>query len=183
MEESFGKWGTALYRKSRGIDSYEFFVDAEAKSLSHNQTFGEDTRDAETLHSTLSHLCEKASKRLRDAGLYARTVTLTIRYADFTTITRSETLAEPSDLDAMFLKTIRDLFARSWNGSALLRLVGVALTSFSAGSGQLDLLDPGRREKLERLARTTDRLRDKFGFSKVQLGGSLAQSPGARVKA
>src|SRR5579863_5587813 len=51
LEESFGRWGTALYRKSRGVDSYEFFVDAEAKSLSHNQTFGEDTRDAERLHS------------------------------------------------------------------------------------------------------------------------------------
>jgi len=174
LEESFGRWGTALYRKARGIDSYEFFVDAEAKSLSHNQTFGEDTNDAEKLHSTISYLCQKASKRLRDAGLHARTVTLTIRFADFTTITRSQTLAEPSDLDAVFLKTIRDLFSRSWDGRATLRLVGVALTSFSAGSGQLDLLDPGRREKLERLARTTDRLRDKFGFSKVQLGGSLA---------
>ena len=59
----------------------------------------------------------------------------------------------------------------------MLRLVGVALTGFSAGSGQLDLLDPGRRDKLERLARTTDRLRDKFGFSKLQLGGSLASRP------
>jgi len=175
LEESFGQWGTALYRKSRGIDSFEFFVDAEAKSLSHNQTFGEDTRDGEKLHATLSYLCQKASKRLRDTGLYAGTVTLTIRFADFTT--RSQTLAEPSDLDAVFLKAIRDLFARSWNGSAMLRLVGVALTSFSAGSGQLDLLDPSRREKLERLARTTDRLRDKFGFSKVQLAGSLGNHP------
>jgi len=173
LEQSFGQWGTALYRKSRGIDSFEFFVDAEAKSLSHNQTFGEDTSDAQQLHATLSYLCQKASKRLRDTGLYARTVTLTVRFADFTTITRSQTLGEPSDLDAVFLKAIRELFARSWNGSSMLRLVGVALTSFSAGSGQLDLLDPSRREKLERLARTTDRLRDKFGFSKVQLAGSL----------
>jgi len=175
LEESFGRWGSALYRKARGIDSYEFFVDAEAKSLSHNQTFGHDTNDRSQLHATLSHLCQKASKRLRDAGLHARTVTLTLRFADFTTITRSQTLAEPSDLDAVFLKTIRELFSRSWDGSAMLRLVGVALSSFSAGSGQLDLLDPGRREKLERLARTTDRLRDKFGFSKLQLGGSLTR--------
>jgi len=57
LEEVFGKWGQALYRKARGIDSYEFFVDAEAKSLSHNQTFGEDTNDREILESTLSHLC------------------------------------------------------------------------------------------------------------------------------
>jgi DNA polymerase IV len=177
LEELFGKWGTALYRKARGIDSYEFFVDAEAKSLSHNQTFGQDTRDPEKLHATLSYLCQKVSKRLRDAGLHARTVTLTIRFANFRTITRSQTLADPSDLDAVFLKTVRDLFARSRSEKAVLRLVGVALTGFSAGSGQLDLLDPGRGDKLERLARTTDRLRDKFGFSKLQLGGSLANRP------
>jgi DNA polymerase-4 len=177
LEESFGRWGTALYRKARGIDSYEFFVDAEAKSLSHNQTFGADTNDAGKLQVMLSYLCQKVSKRLRDAGLHARTVTLTIRFADFTTITRSHTLAEPCDLDTEFLKLVRDLFSHSWNGRAMLRLVGVALTSFSKGSGQLDLLDPGRREKLEHLARTTDRLRDKFGFTKIQLGGSLANRP------
>ena len=174
LEENFGQWGAALFRKARGIDAYEFFVDAEAKSLSHNQTFGEDTNDRGRLESTLSYLCQKASKRMRDAGLYARTVTLTLRYADFKTISRSHTLAEPSDLETVFLKTVGELFLRAWDGIARLRLVGVELSHFSAGaSGQLDLLDPGRREKLERLARTTDRLRDKFGFSKVQFGGSL----------
>lgn len=178
LEETFGRWGTALYRKARGIDSYEFFVDAEPKSISHNQTFGHDTNDRARLESTLSHLCQKAAKRLRDAGLHARIITLTLRFADFKTITRNYTLTEPSDLDVVFLKAIRDLFSRTWNGAAMLRLVGVALSSFSAGSGQLDLLDPGRREKLERLARTTDRLRDRFGFSKLQLGGSLAKRTG-----
>jgi len=182
LEEIFGRWGTALYRKARGIDSYEFFVDAEPKSLSHNQTFGEDTNHRELLRATLSHLCEKASKRLRDTGLHARTVTLTLRFADFRTITRSRTLAEPSDLDAIFLKAIGELFSRSWNGKAMLRLVGVALSSFSTGPGQLDLLDPGRLEKLERLARTADRLRDKFGFSKLQLGGSLGKREGRRER-
>src|SRR5580700_6400753 len=174
LEEVFGKWGQALFRKARGIDSYEFFVDAEPKSLSHNQTFGEDTRDRVLLESTLSYLCQKAAKRLRDAALHARTVTLTVRFADFTTITRSHTLAEPSDLDTVFLKAVRELFQQAWNGKVLLRLVGVALTSFSAGSAQFDLLDPERREKLERLARATDKLRDRFGFSKVQFGGSLS---------
>ncbi|MGA8405828.1 MAG: DNA polymerase IV, partial [Candidatus Acidiferrales bacterium] len=173
LEETFGQWGTALFRKARGIDSYEFFVDAEPKSISHNQTFGEDTRDRDTLESTLSFLCQKASKRMRDAGLHARTVTLTLRYANFATITRSHTLADPSDLDAVFLQAVRELFHRAWDGKAMLRLVGVAFTSFSSGSAQIDLLDPERREKLERLAQATDRLRDRFGFSKVQFGGSL----------
>jgi hypothetical protein len=61
----------------------------------------------------------------------------------------------------------------------MLRLVGVALSTFSAGPEQFELLDPGRREKLERLARATDRVRDRFGFSKLQLGGSIAhRKPG-----
>jgi DNA polymerase-4 len=174
LEREFGRWGTALHRKARGIDSYEFFVDAEPKSISHNRTFGQDTNNREQLHATLSFLCQKAAKRLRDAGLHARTVTLTLRYADFTTIARSQTLAEPSDLDPVVLNAVRELFSRAWNGAAMLRLVGVALSSFSHGSQQLDLLDPGRREKLERLAQAADRLRDKFGFEKLQLGGSLA---------
>jgi DNA polymerase IV len=174
LEETFGQWGTALYRKARGIDSYEFFIDAEPKSISHNQTFGEDTNDRERLEATLSHLCQKASKRLRDAGLDARTITLTLRYKSFKTITRSETLAEPSDLDTVILGCVRGLFSRSWDGKTMLRLVGVALSSFSRGTRQIDLLEPERRAKLERLARATDRLRDKFGFSKLQFGGSLA---------
>jgi DNA polymerase IV len=173
LEQTFGRWGTALYRKARGIDSYEFFIDAEPKSISHNQTFGRDTCDRRQLHSTLSFLCQKAAKRLRDAGLHARTLTLTLRFADFKTITRNQTLTEPSDLDSVLLERICELFDRTWNGRAMLRLLGVALSSFSAGSGQLDLLDPDRREKLERLALATDRLRDKFGFSKVQLASSL----------
>ena len=75
LEEQFGQWGTALYRKSRGEDSYEFFVDAEPKSISHSHTFGEDTADRAVLDAMLSRLCQKAGKRLRDSGLDARTVT------------------------------------------------------------------------------------------------------------
>src|SRR6266480_3727315 len=81
LESIFGQWGTALYRKSRGGDSYEFVIDAEPKSISHNHTFGEDTDDADSLSAMLSHLSQKASKRLREAGLATRTLTLTIRYA------------------------------------------------------------------------------------------------------
>src|SRR6266699_181885 len=71
LEKIFGQWGTALYRKARGGDSYEFVIDAEPKSISHNHTFGEDTDDANALSTMLSHLSQKACKRLREAGLAA----------------------------------------------------------------------------------------------------------------
>ena len=125
----------------------------------------------ELLHSTLSYLCQKAAKRLRDAGLHARTVTLTLRFADFRTITRNHTLAEPSDLDTVFSAPSASSCPRVERQSHAAPGRASRSRRFSAGSEQLDLLDPGRREKLERLARATDRLRDRFGFSKVQLGG------------
>ncbi len=178
LEEVFGRWGTALYRKARGEDSYEFFVDAEPKSISHNHTFGTDTDDRGALAATLSHLCQKAAKRLREARLFARTLTLTIRYAGFHTITRSKTLAEPTDLDGVVLGTIHQLFEGHGDRARKIRLLGVELAALTHGSVQLDLLDAGRREKLERLARATDQLRDRFGFDKLQYGGSLARGDG-----
>jgi len=179
LEEVFGRWGTALYRKARGEDAYEFFVDAEPKSVSNNHTFPFDTDDRALLDSTLSHLGQKAAKRLREVGLDARTLTLTIRYAGFHTITRSKTLAEATHLDAVIFAAIKQLFEEHWDRKRKIRLLGVGLSSLAAGAGdarQLDLLDPERREKLERLTRAADRLRDRFGFSKIQLGGSLGDT-------
>jgi len=173
LEEVFGQWGTALARKARGEDAYEFLVDAEAKSISNHHTFACDTDDTEVLRATLSHLCQKTTKRLRDAGLHARTLTLMLRYAGFETVTRAKTLAEPTNLDTVILATIQQLFDVHWDRRRKIRLLGVELSSLSHGAQQLDLLDAGRREKLERLARATDRLRDRFGFSKIQFGGSL----------
>jgi len=173
LEEAFGQWGIALHRKARGQDAYEFFVDAEPKSISHNHTFGEDVDNAEALHSMLCHLAEKATKRLRDSGLYARTVTLTVRYKSFKTITRAKSFREPTDLDSVILAATKALFEINWDRRQQVRLLGVALSQFEHAAPQLDLLDAGWRERMEKLARATDRLRDKFGFSKLQRGGSL----------
>lgn len=178
LERDFGRWGTALYRKARGGDTYEFFVDAEPKSISQNRTFSFDTDDRAALDATLSLLTQKAMKRLREAGLSASTATLTIRYAGFETFTHAHSLREPTHLDPIVLERMAHLFDRHWDRSRKVRLLGVALTSFAHGGEQLDLLDVARREKLERLAKATDKLRDRFGFSKVQFGGSVTRKRG-----
>ena len=175
LDTIFGQWGEALYRKARGGDAYEFLIDAEPKSISQNHTFGEDTGDCAALQAMLSHLSQKACKRLREAGLEARTLTLTLRYAGFDTHTRSKTLAASTDLDTVVSSVFRELFDAHCDRARRIRLLGVSLTNFSRGARQLDLLEGDRREKLERLARAADRLRDRFGFSKVQFGGSLTR--------
>jgi len=173
LEKIFGQWGTALYRKARGGDAYEFLIDAEPKSISHNHTFGEDTDDVQELESLLSHLSQKTCKRLREAGLSSRTLTLTIRYAGFETHTRSKTLQDPVRLDNDIFAVFLDLFREHRDAKRKIRLLGVALSGLSHGAEQLDLLEADRREKLEKLTKATDRLRDKFGFGSVQFGGSL----------
>ena len=173
LEKIFGQWGTALYRKARGGDSYEFLIDAEPKSISHNHTFAEDTNEVATMESLLSHLSQKASKRLREAGLSSRTLTLTIRYAGFQTYTRSRTVEEPVRLDADIFAIFLELFREHRDPERKVRLLGVALSSLFHGAEQLDLLEADRREKLERLTKAADQLRDKFGFGSVQFGGSL----------
>jgi DNA polymerase-4 len=182
LEKIFGQWGDALYRKARGGDSYEFVMDAEPKSISHNHTFGEDTDDDVVLDSMLSHLSQKACKRLRESGLAAQTLTLTIRYQGFDTYTRAKTLSEPSCLDTEIFAVIQDLFRLHRNRKRKIRLLGVGLSHFSHDGQQLDLLDAERRAKLEKLTQATDQLRDRFGFGKVQFGGSLRrdESPGDR---
>jgi len=176
LEQNFGRWGTALYRKARGGDTYEFSVDAEPKSISHNRTFPEDTQDRAALDATLSLLSQKAMKRLREAGLSASTVTLTIRYAGFETITRAHTLRDPTHLDPIVFDAIKKLFERHCDRARKVRLLGLALSCFTHGGEQLDLLDASRREKQERLAQATDALRDRFGFSKIQFGGSMTRA-------
>jgi len=173
LEKIFGQWGDALYRKARGGDAYEFLIDAEPKSISHNHTFGEDTDNVVEMESLLSHLSQKTCKRLREAGLSSRTLTLTIRYAGFETHTRSKTLQDPVRLDNDIFAVFLDLFREHRDAKRKVRLLGVALSGLSHGAEQLDLLEAGHREKLEKLTKATDRLRDKFGFGSVQFGGSL----------
>ena len=173
LETIFGQWGTALYRKARGGDAYEFLIDAEPKSISHNHTFGEDTSDVAEMETMLSHLSQKACKRLREAGLSARSLTLTIRYAGFETYTRSKTLTEPAQLDTDIFAVFLSLFRQHRDTKRKVRLLGVALSALSHGAQQLDLLESDRREKLEKLTKAADHLRDKFGFTSVQFGGSL----------
>jgi DNA polymerase-4 len=173
LEKIFGQWGTALYRKARGGDAYEFLIDAEPKSISHNHTFGEDTSDVAEMESLLSHLSQKTCKRLREAGLSARTLTLTIRYAGFQTYTRSKTVPEPVHLDTDIFAIFLELFRKHREPKRKVRLLGVALSGLSHGAQQLELLDAERREKLDKLTEAADRLRDKFGFDSVKFGGSL----------
>ena len=173
LEEVFGEWAESLYRKARGQDAELWFVDEEQKSISHERTFHHDIDDPIRLEATLAYLAELVGERLRAAGLYARTVTLKLRYASFRTLTRAHTLAEPTDLDAVIYQTALKLFRRAWDRRQKVRLLGVAAGALGATAGQPSLFDAERQARLEKLARAADQVRGCHGTDAVRTAKSL----------
>lgn len=181
----FGKWGSALAAKARGEDGGGWF-DHEVgsrelpKSISHETTFGEDTTDAVLIDATLAKLVQLVARRLREHGLWSRTIQIKLRYTDFTTLTRAKTLDEATQLDNVMLETVRKLFRENWSGRKV-RLLGVQAGSLTDPAGQLGLLDEDVRKKWGGLLAAADKLRDRFGESAVGLAGAMKHGRRERI--
>jgi len=178
LESRFGKWGLALAGKARGEDAGGWFdnevgANIDAKSISHEHTYNEDTADAAQLESTLMRLSEMVGRRLRESNFFARTIQLKLRYKDFTTITRAHSLAEPTQLDNEIFEQIRTLFRKNWKRGMQVRLLGVQTSAFSTEAPQISLLEDGRQQRWKNALAAADRLRDKFGESSVGLAGGM----------
>ena len=178
LDERFGKWGLALAGKARGLDAGGWFdseigANDQPKSISHEHTFNEDTANVEQLESTLARLTEMVCRRLREHGLYARTVQLKLRYTDFSTITRAHSLRRATQVDGEILEQVRALFRANWKPDEKVRLLGVHASSFEAAEGQLGLLDGGKHERWQKALSAADRLRDRYGEDAVSLATGL----------
>jgi DNA polymerase-4 len=178
LEKRFGKWGLALAGKSQGLDAGGWFdreigEDEGPKSISHEHTFSVDTADLAQIEPVLARLCEKVGRRLRQHGLRARTVQLKLRYSDFSTITRAHSLDSGADIDTELFQEIRRLFEANWKKGAPVRLLGVHVSSWDEGGGQMDLIEGDRREKWSRALAAVDKMRDKFGESAISLAAGL----------
>src|SRR4051812_6905410 len=196
LEEKFGKWGLAMAGKSRGEDAGGYFEagvsysedEGDPKSISHEHTFSEDTRDAELLESTLARLSEMVGRRLRDHGLRARNVSLKLRTSDFATITRAQTIDSATQLDPEIFAVIQQLFHADWKAERgkfpLIRLLGVKAADLHAAErgekdGQLSLLQPEATAvdkpsaKWENALSAADKLREKYGDSAVSLARGM----------
>jgi len=112
-------------------------------------------------------------RRLREHGLFARTVQLKLRYKDFSTITRAHTLAHATQLDTELLEEVRRLFRANWKAGSVVRLLGVGVSSLGAAPGQLDLFEDGKGRRWSKALAAADRLRERFGESAVSLGSAV----------
>lgn len=186
LARRFGKWGLALAGKSRGEDAGGWFDEeigaaGDPKSISHEHTFHQDTNRRDQLETTLLRLSEMVAKRLREHRLYARTIQLKLRYEDFMTITRARTLDHATQLDTEVGSAVIGLFRDSWDGGALVRLVGVHAGTLEHAEGQMNLLEEARVARLREAFRSVDHIRNRFGEGKVLLAKTLGTGIRERV--
>lgn len=176
---AFGERGPQLFARARGEDDGAEIAPRELpKSISRECTFGEDTTDPAFCEAMLHYLTERACRDLRGHRMTARTVTLKLRYRDFTTVTRSATLMTPTDSDRVVAGTARDLFRVAYARRVQVRLLGVGLSNLIRAAPQLDLFADPRELAWERLLAPLDRLRSRYGFDAVRSGPTLAVAEG-----
>jgi DNA polymerase-4 len=177
VESLLGKWGLALVGKAHGLDAGGYFKGEvgdhdDPKSISHEHTFNDDSADADLLESTLAKLSQMVARRLREHQMHARTVQVKLRYSDFTTLTRANTLEQPTQIDIELIEHSRLLFRKNWNGSPV-RLLGVQTSSLEHAEGQLNLLEGEKTRRWRSALSAMDKLRDRFGEKSVSVASGL----------
>jgi DNA polymerase-4 len=172
LRQHFGNSGDHLWELAHGIDPRPVVPEQEAKSISHETTFAKDLEDPEIMRAWLLELSEQVGCRLRRHGLKGRTVQLKVRFEDFHTITRAQTLPEPTNVTQEIWQTADRMFADRLPARRLrIRLLGVGVSGFEQPrQKQLALFPDEQHERNSRLDEVADRIKDKFGPSSLQRG-------------
>ena len=175
LRQLIGKYGeTGMWLKNRahGIDNRPVRNDEERKSVSSETTFHKDLSDPAWLEDQLWRLCVKTADRAKATGLVGNIITLKLKTADFRTLTRRLSLAEPTQLAQTLFRSARILLAKEANGRTRFRLIGIGISDLSEHrADSVDLLDPlvAKRAAAER---ASDLAREKFGTDAVMTGRS-----------
>lgn len=170
LEFVFGKWGSKLWEKAHGIYHSPVEPYSEQKSLSHENTFHEDSNDISFLHKELVRLTEKNGYDLRKEERLTGCITVKIRYEDFTTVSKQE-IVDYTALDNILLAKVKDLFTRLYKREEKVRLLGVRFSHLVPLSYQMNLFDKSV-EKLQ-LFRAVDNIKDLFGSNAVMKATGL----------
>jgi DNA polymerase-4 len=163
--------GSHLHALSWGRDERRVVPHEPDKSIGAEETFARDVDDPDLVRRELLRLAEKTAGRLRSAGLAGRTVSVKIRFADFTTITRAKTLPEATDVAAVLYATARQLYEALGLDRARLRLVGIRVEGLVESEHAPRQLQLGERSSGRREAeQAADRAVRRFGSGVVRPG-------------
>lgn len=173
LKRNFGVYGEVIHRHANGIDESPVEGRGPAKSISREVTLEEDTLNQALLEATLRLLTEHVGADLREQRKQAKCVSLKLRYADFDTITRSQTMKVASEVDQVLYEVAVDLLRKALaQRRQAVRLIGVRVSGLASEARQLNMLDDSA-ERLAYLNKAIDRIRQKYGFEAIETGRTL----------
>lgn len=172
LERKFGKQGRHMYHCARGIDLREVEPVQGMKSIGNEETFAADLLDEGEIKKELLFLTTKVGERLRRKGLEGSTITLKVKYHDFSAVSRSKTLSRPTNDSRLIQQTILELIPKTLIGLKPVRLAGLSVGKLNeAGSPQqLHLFAPASGVIRQELTRAIDAINDKYGSLTVKPG-------------
>lgn len=170
-----------LHDLSWGIDPRTVEPRAEEKSVGHEVTFETDVTDTEVIRRELLRLSGMVAVRLRRAGLVGRTVVLKLRFSDFSTITRSRTLTDPTDLGRRIFDEVSEVYDAARIGHSAIRLVGVRMEQLGEGGGQQALWDD--HDDWREAEDVMDAVSARFGRGSVTQASLLGNNRGRESEA
>ncbi len=133
LRRRFGRHGKGLYNYSRGIDRRPVRTHRERKSLGHERTYARDIASVEEMDTQLEDLSQRVAAGLEKREIFARTITVKVRYPDFTTLTRARSLPRPTASAEHIARIARELLRLTDAGSRNVRLLGVTGSGLSTG--------------------------------------------------
>jgi DNA polymerase-4 len=164
LEATFGKNGKMIWEKANGIDLSPVVPYSEAKSISSENTFEEDTIDTRLLEATLIAMTEQLSTKLRQKGQLTACVTVKIRYSDFETHSIQQRIPYTA-ADHSLLPLVKQLFQKLYTRRLLIRLVGVRFSNLVYGNYQIQLFEDSQQQI--NLYQALDKLNVKYGDKTV----------------
>ena len=167
LQTFLGNHAEHLYQLAHGIDPRGIETRVEAKSMGNEHTFNIDTLDKGLLRKTLLTQAEEIAGKLRKENVAAKTITLKLRYSDFTTLTRQTTLDQPTQDEVVIYDQAFRLLKLEKTEAKKIRLIGISASKLLPPLLQLDLFDPSL-EKKQRLAAAVDRIRARHGTKAIQ---------------
>ncbi|GAA4683611.1 DNA polymerase IV [Frondihabitans cladoniiphilus] len=171
--------GQKIHDLSWGRDSRQVTTRVDEKSVGHEVTFENDVLGADHIRRELFRLSDQVGRRLRAAGAVGRTVVLKLRFGDFQTITRSKTLADPTDLGRRIYEEVRGVYEATGKQDTPIRLVGVRVEQLTfsddaSATGAVGLWDDDADWR--EAESTMDALRARFGPGSVTSASLLGTS-------
>ncbi|RPA70434.1 DNA polymerase IV [Cyclobacteriaceae bacterium YHN15] len=164
LEATFGKNGLMIWEKANGIDRSLVTPYSEAKSISSENTFEQDTIDVKMLEANLIAMTEQLGTKLRQKQQLTACVSVKIRYSDFDTHTVQQRIPYTS-ADHTLITVVKELFKKLYNRRMLIRLIGVRFSHLVHGNYQINLFEDTQEQI--RLYQALDRLNTKYGDKTV----------------